>query len=111
LFHFSTNISAFLLDLITVLLFSVYWQTVYCENANAIPSLSPINLLLLLLALLLLLVDQRPISQLRNNVDTQVKLSKGLSDIYTILNLECCKCAWMRFHCANGLVALRICLP
>ena len=23
--------------------------------------------------------------------------------IYTILNLECCKCARMRFHCANGL--------
>jgi len=35
-------------DLITVLFFSVSWQTVYYENANAIPSLSPINLLLLL---------------------------------------------------------------
>jgi len=35
-------------DLITVLFFSVSWQTIYCENANAIFSLSPINLLLLL---------------------------------------------------------------
>jgi len=40
------------LDLITVLFFSVSWQTVYYENENAIPSLSPINLLLLLLLLL-----------------------------------------------------------
>jgi len=31
-------------DLITVLAFSVSWQTIYYENANAIPSLSPINL-------------------------------------------------------------------
>jgi len=31
-------------DLITVLFFSASWQTVYYENANAIPSLSPINL-------------------------------------------------------------------
>jgi len=29
--------------------------------------------------------------------------------IYTILNLECCMCARMRFHCANGLVVLLIC--
>jgi len=36
-------------DLITVLFFSVSWQTTYYENANAISSLSPINLLLLLL--------------------------------------------------------------
>jgi len=35
--------------LITVLFFSVSWQTIYYENANAISSLSPINLLLLLL--------------------------------------------------------------
>jgi len=32
--------------LITVLFFSVSWQTIYYENANAISSLSPINLLL-----------------------------------------------------------------
>jgi len=36
-------------DLITVLFFSVSSQTIYYENANAISSLSPINLLLLLL--------------------------------------------------------------
>jgi len=35
------------INLITVLFFSVPWQTVYNENANAIPSLLPINLLLL----------------------------------------------------------------
>jgi len=29
---------------------------------------------------------------------------KGLRDI---LNLQCCKCARMRFHCASGLVVLR----
>jgi len=34
-------------DLITVLFFSMSWHTVYYENANAMPSLSPINLLLL----------------------------------------------------------------
>jgi len=28
---------------------------------------------------------------------------------YTILNLECCKFARMRFHCANSLVVLRSC--
>jgi len=33
---------------------------------------------------------------------------KGLCDIYTILNLEYCKCAKMTFHCANGLVVLGI---
>ena len=32
-------------DLITVLFFSVSWQTIYYENENAISSLSPINLL------------------------------------------------------------------
>ena len=34
-------------DLITVLFFSVSWQTIYYENANAISFVSPINLLLL----------------------------------------------------------------
>jgi len=33
-------------DLLTVLILSVSWQTVYYEDANAIPSLSPINFLL-----------------------------------------------------------------
>jgi len=33
-------------DMITVLFFSVSWQTAYYENVNAIPSLSPINILL-----------------------------------------------------------------
>jgi len=32
-------------DLIIVLAFSVTWQTIYYENANAISSLSSINLL------------------------------------------------------------------
>jgi len=26
-----------------------------------------------------------------------------------MFSLECCKCAKARFHCANDLVALRIC--
>jgi len=29
--------------------------------------------------------------------------------VYTISNLECCKCARMRFHCTNALVVLRSC--
>jgi len=36
---------------------------------------------------------------------------KGVCGIHTILNLECCKCARIRFHCANGLVVLRVCSP
>jgi len=36
---------------------------------------------------------------------------KGLCDIYTIVNLQCRKCARTIFHCANGLVALRVCAP
>jgi len=33
-----------------------------------------------------------------------------LCDTYSILNSECCKCARMGFHCANGMVvALCIC--
>ena len=35
---------------------------------------------------------------------------QGLCKIFTILNLECCKCARMRFHCRNGLAVLRICV-
>jgi len=32
--------------------------------------------------------------------------------IYDIAsNLECCKCARMRFHCDNALVVLRSCAP
>jgi len=34
---------------------------------------------------------------------------KVLCDIDTIWDLECCKCARMRFHCANGLMLLRNC--
>jgi len=50
--------------------------------------------------------------QLRNNVDTNSEAFQvliGLCTIYTILNLECFKCAAMRFHCTNGLDVLRIC--
>ena len=36
-------------DVITVLFFSVSWQTIYYENANAISSLSAMKLLQLLL--------------------------------------------------------------
>jgi len=32
-----------------------------------------------------------------------------LCDIYTILSLKCCKCARMRFHCANSPVVLHFC--
>jgi len=39
------------------------------------------------------------------------KCYKGFYDIYTILNLEYCKCTTIRFHCANGLVVLHICAP
>ena len=28
--------------------------------------------------------------------------------VFTLLNLKCCKCARMRFHCMNGVVVLRI---
>jgi len=34
---------------------------------------------------------------------------KGLCGIYTIWKLECCKCAGLRFHCANVLVVVRSC--
>jgi len=50
-------------------------------------------------------------TQLRNHVDTQpakrFKRCKG----YALLNSVCCKCARMRFHCANCLVVLRIYAP
>jgi len=36
---------------------------------------------------------------------------KGLCDLKKTLNLECCKCAKMKFHCANDLMVLRICAP
>jgi len=32
--------------------------------------------------------------------------TKNVNDIL-VLNLECCKCPRMRFHCANGLAVLR----
>jgi len=52
--------------------------------------------------------------QLRNHSHTTseaFQVAKALCDIYTIFNLECCKCARMRFHCDNGLVVLRSCAP
>jgi len=51
--------------------------------------------------------------QLRNHVDARAeKAFKALKwELYTILNLQCCKCVKMRFLCANRLVVLRICLP
>jgi len=58
--------------------------------------------------------------QLRNHADIALlpletgevfQAAKGLCDIFPILNLECCKCARMIFHCANGQVVLCICTP
>jgi len=51
--------------------------------------------------------------QMRNHADYRRTTSeafqavKSLYDIYTILNVGCCNCARMRFHCANDLLALR----
>jgi len=43
---------------------------------------------------------------------TSETFRKGYANIvYTISNLECCKRARMRFHCANALVVLRSCAP
>jgi len=39
------------------------------------------------------------------------RFDRAMRYIYTISNLECCKCARMRFHCANALVVLRISAP
>jgi len=47
--------------------------------------------------------------QFHNHVDT--KTSETFPQGYAISNLECCKCARMRFHCANALVVLRIWAP
>jgi len=51
--------------------------------------------------------------QFHNHVDTQpVKRCESAiryAILYTISNLEHCKCATMIFHCANALVVLRIC--
>jgi len=42
--------------------------------------------------------------QFHNYVETQRwNVSKGLCDVYTTGNFECCKCARVRFNCANGL--------
>jgi len=43
----------------------------------------------------------------RHTTNEAFQSVKGLCNINMILNLECCKCARMRFNCANGLVALR----
>jgi len=45
----------------------------------------------------------------RNTNNEAFQVVKGLCDIYTLLNLECYKCAIIRFHWANDLVVLRIC--
>ena len=42
----------------------------------------------------------------RHTTSKAFQAVKRLCDIYTILNLKYCKCAWMRFHCANALVVL-----
>jgi len=47
----------------------------------------------------------------RNHVNTQPVKRCKRCDIYTVSNLECCKCARMKLHCADGLVALRSCAP
>jgi len=51
--------------------------------------------------------------QFHNHVDTQPvkRFDRAMRYIYAISNLECCKCARMRFQCANALVVLRICAP
>jgi len=36
---------------------------------------------------------------------------RAMRYISVMLNLRCCKCARMRFHCANDLVVLRSCAP
>jgi len=48
--------------------------------------------------------------QSRNHADTHhtVKRFKRCG-LQTVSHFECCKCAIMTFHCANGLVVLRIC--
>ena len=45
------------------------------------------------------------------NCATTHKRSVLSGAICSISNFECCKCARMRFHCANGLVVLRGCAP
>jgi len=49
----------------------------------------------------------------RNHADTQLvkRLSgkRAMRHIYTVLNLDCRKCARTKFHCANCLVELRNC--
>jgi len=40
-----------------------------------------------------------------------VSSGEWVCDIYTILNLEGCKCARARFYCANGFLVLRSCEP
>jgi len=54
---------------------------------------------------------RRTIVRFNAHVDAQsvkhCKGYKGLYDVYTMLHSECCKCARIKFHYANGLVALR----
>jgi len=49
--------------------------------------------------------------QFHNDVYTQPvkRFDRAMQCIYTISNLECCKCTRMRFHCANALVVLSSC--
>ena len=42
----------------------------------------------------------------RHTTNEAFQAIKALCDVYTIFNLECCKCATMRFHYANDLVVL-----
>jgi len=50
--------------------------------------------------------------QFHNYVDTQLtKRFERAMRVYTISNLECCKCTRMKLHCANALLVLRSCAP
>jgi len=50
--------------------------------------------------------------QFHNHVDAQPvkRIERATRCVYDI-KFECCKCARMRFHCANALVVLRSCAP
>jgi len=42
-------------------------------------------------------------TQLRNHANDAFQAIEGLCDIYPVLNLECCKCAQMRFYHQDSL--------
>jgi len=60
-----------------------------------------------------LFLSERAIAQLCRHTATSegFQAFKRLCGIYTILNLECWKCARMKYHCANGLVVQLNCVP